>query len=78
MSMTKCKICNAELKPNDKFCAECGAGIADQIISQPQAPQPQMSQASDRKERSRNPCLLPQLMQCLLLQLRQIYLVIKI
>ncbi|HHU50061.1 MAG: hypothetical protein ACOYEH_09850 [Caldicoprobacterales bacterium] len=55
MSMTKCKICNAELKPNDKFCAECGAGIADQIISQPQAPQPQMSQASQPKRAEPEP-----------------------
>ncbi|HHU78832.1 MAG TPA: zinc-ribbon domain-containing protein, partial [Clostridiales bacterium] len=28
MTTLKCKNCNAELKPQDKFCSDCGAVVA--------------------------------------------------
>lgn len=37
MTIAKCKICNADLKQDDKFCSDCGAGIAAQTVSQPQS-----------------------------------------
>ncbi|HHU79575.1 MAG: hypothetical protein ACOX27_00935 [Caldicoprobacterales bacterium] len=49
MTTLKCKNCNAELKPQDKFCSDCGAVVAVQTTPQQnthQAPQVQTYQAA--------------------------------
>lgn len=34
MSMTKCKVCGAELLPDSAFCSECGAKVGVEEVSQ--------------------------------------------
>jgi cation transport ATPase len=54
MITLKCKNCNAELKPQDKFCSDCGAVVAVQTTpqQQQQSPQPSYSQPKAGEQQS--------------------------